>query len=142
MSVSRIWIAGYRSLLNIDLPLSRLNVVTGANGVGKSNLYRALSLIARAADGGFGRAIAEEGGMPSVLWAGPRRAKSPVRVELGFQTDGFGFHLAAGLRPPAPGDAGSSSAFNLDPQVKQEFLWYGTASQAQHNLAQTDQCDC
>ena len=35
-------ISNYRSLRNLVIPLARLNVITGANGSGKSNVYRAL----------------------------------------------------------------------------------------------------
>lgn len=42
-------ISGYRSLRNIVLPLGRLNLVTGANGSGKSSLYRAMRLLAETA---------------------------------------------------------------------------------------------
>ncbi|MGI9102411.1 MAG: AAA family ATPase [Terriglobales bacterium] len=38
--------SNYRSLRNLVVPLHRLNVITGANGTGKSNLYRALRLLA------------------------------------------------------------------------------------------------
>lgn len=40
-------INNYRSLRDIRLPLGRLNLVTGANGSGKSNLYKALRLLAQ-----------------------------------------------------------------------------------------------
>jgi predicted ATPase len=46
-------IANYRSIRQIVLPLGRLNVVTGANGSGKSNLYRALRLLSDTARGGI-----------------------------------------------------------------------------------------
>ena len=39
-------IRGYRSLREVILPLGRLSVITGANGAGKSSLYRALRLLA------------------------------------------------------------------------------------------------
>lgn len=39
-------IENYRSLLRVILPLGTINVVAGANGSGKSNLYRALRLLA------------------------------------------------------------------------------------------------
>jgi len=41
-------ITNYRSRLSLTIPLGRLNVITGANGSGKSNLYRALRLLALA----------------------------------------------------------------------------------------------
>ena len=44
-------VSGYRSLRDIRLALEPLNVVTGANGSGKSSLYRALRLLADIAQG-------------------------------------------------------------------------------------------
>jgi energy-coupling factor transporter ATP-binding protein EcfA2 len=44
--MTRLAIAGYRSLRDIRVALTALNVVTGANGSGKSSLYRALRLLA------------------------------------------------------------------------------------------------
>jgi predicted ATPase len=35
---------GYRSLRDLVLPLGRLSLITGANGSGKSNVYRSLRL--------------------------------------------------------------------------------------------------
>ena len=41
-TITQIAISGYRSLRDVTLSLDALNVVTGANGAGKSSLYRAL----------------------------------------------------------------------------------------------------
>jgi AAA15 family ATPase/GTPase len=49
--MTRLAIAGYRSLRDIRVPIGALNVVTGANGSGKSSLYRALRLLADIAQG-------------------------------------------------------------------------------------------
>lgn len=38
-------IANCRSLLDLTIPLGRLNVITGASASGKSNLYKALRLL-------------------------------------------------------------------------------------------------
>jgi predicted ATPase len=43
--LTTIAIENYRSLRDLRLPLERLNVITGANGSGKSSLYRALRLL-------------------------------------------------------------------------------------------------
>src|SRR5438067_171452 len=51
-------IANYRSLLHLVMPLGRLNVITGPNATGKSNLYRALRLLAETAHGGVVQALA------------------------------------------------------------------------------------
>ncbi|WP_305857058.1 hypothetical protein [Balneatrix alpica] len=44
-------VGNYRSLLNLTLPLTGLNLISVANGCGKSNLYRALRLLALSAQG-------------------------------------------------------------------------------------------
>ncbi len=128
-------VAGYRSLFDLTLPMARLNLVIGDNGSGKSSLYRALRLLAATARDGVGKALAEEGGLESALWAGPehisRRMMSgevplqgsvrsrPVSLRLGFATDTFGYAIDVGL--PVP----SQSLFDHDPQIKCESVWAG-----------------
>ena len=78
-------IRGYRSLRELVLPLRRLTVVTGANGTGKSSLYRALRLLADCGRGEVIASFAREGGVESALWAGPSTsamlgAPAPPRV--------------------------------------------------------------
>src|ERR1700689_5153124 len=69
--ITKLAIAGYRSLRDIRLSLGALNVVTGANGSGKSSLYRAVRLLADIAQGRIIQSLAGEGGLQSTLWAGP-----------------------------------------------------------------------
>jgi predicted ATPase len=94
-------IRGYRSLREVIVPLGRLSIVTGANGAGKSSLYRALRLLADCGRGEVIGSLAPEGGLQSVLWAGPeqlggarRTGKAqgtvrtrPVSLEMGFAAD-------------------------------------------------------
>lgn len=139
--ITTVAVAGYRSLRDLVLPLDRLTVVTGANGVGKSSLYRALRLLA-----GCGRdevvvAVAREGGLDSTLWAGPEEIgravregrapvqgttrRGPVSLRLGVQLDdgvaGLGYALDLGL------PTRQISAFQRDPELKAETLWTGSA---------------
>jgi predicted ATPase len=72
-------------------------------------------LLAAAANGRLAQVLAEEGGMPSALWAG-QRLKGPIRVKLGVDCPPFSYDLQLGL--PAPADA----AFILDPVVKEETI--------------------
>ena len=72
-ALSHLGVAGYRSLQQLMLPLGPLTLVCGANGCGKSNLYRALGLVAAAARGDLVATLAAEGGLPAVFWAGPER---------------------------------------------------------------------
>jgi predicted ATPase len=127
VAIREIHVTGYRSVRNLRLHLSQINVLTGANGTGKTNLYNSVFLLAKAAAGGFAQVVAEEGGMPSVLWAGARKSRSsgairmePVRMALGIKTDTFSYELVCGLPKQTSGE---KSAFSLDPEVKEERVW-------------------
>src|SRR5215469_9962941 len=136
MVMRTLAIENYRSLRGLVVPLTDLNVVTGANGSGKSSMYRALRLLADGARNGMVAALAKEGGLPSTLWAGPERIgrgvregrypvqgtaarREPVSLRLGFSEDDFGYAIDLGL----PVMAGS--AFALDPEIKRESVWSG-----------------
>lgn len=124
--VREVSAANYRSLRAIRFPTGRLSVFVGGNGVGKTNLYRALQLVQAAAAGSLSRELAAEGGMELAVWAGSRRARDPVRIELSV---GFGdpasddlaysYSVAAGV--PSPGGPG---AFPLEPHIKEETLLF------------------
>jgi predicted ATPase len=134
--LSALAVAGYRSLRELTVPLGRLNVITGANGSGKSSVYRALRLLAETARGGVITSLAREGGLPSTLWAGPERfsramlagespvegtrRKEPVSLRLGFASDEFSYAIDLGLPTPQ-----ASSKFQLDPVIKRECIWSG-----------------
>jgi predicted ATPase len=129
-------ISGYRSLRDIRVRLSGLTIVTGANGSGKSSLYRALKLLADIAQGHIVQSLAAEGGLQSTLWAGPEafsRAmkagtqpvqglvrKSSISLKLGFSGEDYGYAIDLGL--PSPG---FPSKFSSDPEIKAESLWTG-----------------
>ena len=120
-------VSGYRSLRDIVLPLEELTVVTGPNGSGKSNLYRALRLLAAAARGDLVGAVAREGGLPSLLWAGPEDGgdhgtvrRNPIAVQLGFASDELGYLVDLGI-PQASQD----SVFARDPEIKREQVFAG-----------------
>jgi predicted ATPase len=116
--VHRVRIEHYRSLRDLSLKLGQVTVVQGANGSGKSNLYRALRLLPAAAQGRLAEAFAAEGGMPSVLYAGPKRRDEirEVRLTVGVDFDAFSYRLSCGLPLPRP------TMFKLDPEVKEEDL--------------------
>ncbi|MYW69642.1 AAA family ATPase [Streptomyces sp. SID8379] len=123
--ITTLAVENYRSLRRLVVPLDRLNVITGANGTGKSSLYRALRLLAASARGGAVRALAQEGGLPSVLWAGERDT-GPVGLRLGFAGDEFGYAVDFGMPPSSgAGPGGAASMFALDPEIKRESTWAG-----------------
>lgn len=124
-------VSGYRSLRNLVMPLDRLTVVTGANGTGKSSLYRALRLLADVAQGRDIAALAAEGGPSSTLWAGPETISRAMRageaaitgtvrqdriaLRLGFASEDYGYAVDLGL--PSHG-----GPFARDPEIKLEAL--------------------
>lgn len=120
-------VAGYRSLRDVVVPLAPLTVVTGPNGSGKSNLYRALRLLAAAASGSMIGAIAREGGLSSLLWAGPENGgaegtvrRNPIAVQLGFASDELGYLVDLGLP-----QVSQPSLFARDPEIKREQVFAG-----------------
>jgi predicted ATPase len=137
MRICEISAAGYRSLRGIRFPVGGLTVFVGANGVGKTNLYRALQLLQAAAAGTLARELAAEGGMQSALWAGKRIVNKPARIKLsvglgaadrpgnrqgeldyGGEVAAYSYEVEIGVRMP------TAAAFELEPQVKEETLLF------------------
>jgi predicted ATPase len=144
--LSTVAVHGYRSLRDIVLPLRRLTVITGANGTGKSSLYRALRLLADCGRGEAIGSLAREGGLPSALWAGPESLKGarrtgkvqgttrtgPVSLQMGYAADDFGYLVDLGL----PQMAGPGSAFGRDPEIKREAVFAGPVLRPSATLVQ------
>jgi predicted ATPase len=128
-------IDNYRSLRHLRVRLSPLTIVTGANGAGKSSLYRAFRLLADSSRNGVVAALTREGGVSSALWAGPNdtgrapdsesrweagtQRPGPVALRLGFGGDDFGYCIDLGLPASAP------TMFCRDPEIKTEAVWAG-----------------
>lgn len=133
--LNTIAVRGYRSLRDVVVPLAALTVITGANGSGKSSLYRALMLLSDCGRGEVIGSLAREGGLQSALWAGPEQTSGarrtgtaegttrtrPVSLELGFASDEFGYLVDLGL----PQYAGPRSMFGRDPEIKREAVFAG-----------------
>ena len=137
LMIRTVAVQGYRSLRDLLLPLGQLSVITGANGSGKSSVYRSLRLLADAALNSVVASLAHEGGLPSTFWAGPETIARGVRqgtyaveplakrkvasLKLGFGGDTYGYSIDLGYPPPPP----PATMFGLDPHVKRECIWHG-----------------
>ena len=149
--ITTLAVSNYRSLRDLVIPFGPLNVITGENASGKSNLYKALRLLSDTAQGGVIRSLASEGGLSSTFWAGPekitremRDGSVPVqggprskraRLRLGFSGDDFGYAVSLGL--PIPGGLGPT-AFSLDPEIKRECIWAGSVYRPASALVDRD----
>jgi predicted ATPase len=124
--LTSVTIQNYRSIRSLTLPVDACSVFVGANGVGKTNLYKALGLLRCAAAGTITHAIAEEGGIESVLWAGARRRGIPVRLVLEARFAEVGNGAEGGLPLSYEIEVGlpqsSEAAFAIEPLVKEERL--------------------
>ncbi len=139
-------VSGYRSLRDLVMPLERLNIVTGANGSGKSSLYRSIRLLADVAQGRIIVSLAAEGGLDSTLWAGPESfsrgmksgdvpvqgtmRRNRVSLKLGFSSQDYGYAIDLGLPVPVP-----RSLFDGDPEIKAEAVWAGEYLKRGNTLA-------
>src|SRR3984885_7500719 len=137
--IRTVAVQGYRSLRELALPLGQLSVLTGANGSGKSSVYRSLRLLADAAQNAVVSSLAREGGLTSSFWAGPEVIARSVRqgthaveglakrnvasLKLGFGGDNYGYSIDLGYPAPPP----PPTMFELDPRVKRECIWHGPA---------------
>lgn len=116
-------IVGYRSIRDLKAKIERVTVLVGKNGVGKSNLYRGLQLIQAAAQNQLARAIASEGGLESVAWAGPKGATLPDGMVFTVEWDDVVYELDVGFeRKQIP----RQSLFPQDPFVRTEKIFLRT----------------
>ncbi len=136
--IRTVAVQGYRSLRDLVLPLGQLSLITGANGSGKSNVYRSLRLLADVAQNSVVASLAREGGLPSTFWAGLETIARSVRQGI-HDVEGLAAGRVASLKLGAGGDYGYSidlgypqplkpplaTMFKLDPHVKRECIWHG-----------------
>ena len=116
MRLTDISISNYRSIRRLSIPIHPLSVFIGENGVGKSNLYKSLSLLRDAAAGRITRTIADEGGLNSVCWSGIRKRGEDGRLRLSAKFDRLKYSIEIGFPSPL------AAAFAGEPMIKEESI--------------------
>jgi predicted ATPase len=89
----RIHIEGFTSIRSASVDLTRLNVLVGANGAGKSNFIQALALLGRITDGELGLYVGLNGGASALLADGGTAAH--IRVEIDADPNSYEAVLVA-----------------------------------------------
>ncbi len=84
--VTNIRIGGLRSIQEVSLPLTPLNVLIGSNAAGKSNVLSAFRLLNASTERRLQDHVARQGGASSLLHYGPR-VTTRLHIGLEFSTD-------------------------------------------------------
>lgn len=78
----RLKIENYKSLQNVELALSALNVLVGPNGAGKTNLLDVIAFLGDSGREDLGPALAERGGFDRVCFRGGRQRARRFTIEV------------------------------------------------------------
>ncbi|NMC44735.1 MAG: AAA family ATPase [candidate division Zixibacteria bacterium] len=104
-TINRIKICGFRRLLNLDLQVRPFMVLIGANGVGKTSVLDALSLLSASASGNLNSMLSQFGGVAALLTRGKSDELSflvdmtvpdhnPLEYQLRIATKGTGYAIS------------------------------------------------
>ncbi len=126
---TRLQVSGYRRLRNLDLALGPMNVLIGANGVGKSSVLEVIFLLALSANGLLETDITQHGGLPSLLTQDGRTdtlrvtvemaapsGETPIRYDLRIAGAGIGYVIAQEHLAQLPGASGGEPLRLIDAQ--------------------------
>lgn len=106
--INRIRISGFRRLLNADLAVRPFMVLIGANGVGKTSLLDAFSVLSASASGNLNSILSQFGGIANLLTRGKSENLSllvdmsvpghePLEYDLLLTQKGTGYSISREL---------------------------------------------
>lgn len=96
--LDHIFLTGYKSIRELDLNLTSLNILIGANGAGKSNFISLFTLLRNLIEENLAVYVAQQGGADALLHFGQRTTE--IKINLTFGTNGYDCTLF-----PARGDS-------------------------------------
>lgn len=86
--LTKIKISGYRSIKNLKLELSDINILVGCNGAGKSNLLSFFEMLLAMKNYSLRQYVVRQGGANILLYNGHKETKS-INFSLHFQNCRF-----------------------------------------------------
>lgn len=103
--INRVKIGGFRRLKEVDLPMRSFMVLIGANGVGKTSLLDAFSLLSASASGNLNSTLSQFGGITSLLTRGKSEelflqvdmdvpGSEPLDYDLHLSPKGAGYSIS------------------------------------------------
>ena len=103
--LNHLRIRGFRRLGDIDIELRPMMVMIGANGVGKTSILDAVSLLSASASGNLNTGLSALGGIGSLLTRGVANevaldismtvsGHNPLDYSIAFQPKGNGYEIA------------------------------------------------
>ena len=128
-------IKNYRSVREAWLKLPQVTVIVGANGSGKSNLYRAMYLVSTVTTGQLARSVAEEGGLESIIWSGKYGNNDEYKVNMSVKFNDLQYDLTLGMLGESFG------VFEKDLQIQRERVYHfkkGVKSRILYRSKQTN----
>src|SRR4051794_6781115 len=86
-------IRGFKSIERLEaFPVTKLNVLIGANGAGKSNFVDFFRMLRALADEAFQRFVNDQGGGDGLLFLGPKKTQQ-ISGHLEFGQNIYEFEL-------------------------------------------------
>ena len=103
--INNIRIKGFRRLADVYLEITPFMVLIGANGVGKTSLLDAFSLVSASASGTLNSIVSQMGGLGSILTRGKSNELSltvdmdvpnhaPLQYEVHLESYGTGYSIS------------------------------------------------
>lgn len=104
--INHLHIKGFRRLYDVDIQVRPLMVMIGANGVGKTSMLDAFSLISASAAGSLNSTLSEMGGISNILTSNNAKELSflidmevpdykPFKYELHLTTKGHSYSISS-----------------------------------------------
>jgi len=124
LMITRIEIEGYKSIKLLQLELQPINILLGANGVGKSNFISIFSLIRNVLNKNLQNYVQKKGGVDSLLHFGNKNT-SEIKLTLYFKNSyGHENQFSINLQ------VGTDNLFIKS--IKTAFLHYGNWKEQWH----------